>query len=129
MYNLSSDFDEKQIIDFYLCEIGIGPFTTNLLFAKHQGIAEKSVIINIRVSGYLSYSFEGNLHQCNAEKPHSMTGLVDFLMSDVYAVERVKNASLKLFFKPNGYLILEGDDSPDFESYLIQIRGGDIFVV
>jgi hypothetical protein len=58
-----------------------------------------------------------------------MAGLVDFLMSDILSVERVKNASLKISFKPAGYLILEGDDSPDYESYLIQIRGGDIFVV
>jgi hypothetical protein len=129
MYDLSGDFNEKQLIGFYLAEVGIGPFTTNLSFAKHQEIAGESAIISICVKGYLSYSLKGNLHKCDAEKPNSMAGLVDFLMSDILSVERVKNASLKISFKPAGYLILEGDDSPDYESYLIQIRGGDIFVV
>jgi hypothetical protein len=58
-----------------------------------------------------------------------MTPLVGLLMRDVIKVQRIGTASLLIMFDRNGYLTLEGEESSKFESYTINIPGGNIVVV
>ncbi|MFZ6815816.1 hypothetical protein ACO0K3_15215 [Undibacterium sp. Rencai35W] len=129
MYELPENFDENQLVGYYLGEVGIGAFTTNLRFAKPQTTAGSSSTINICIKGNATYFCGERLGKCEAENPRSMTALVDLLMADIDSVQRVKKASLKILFKHGEYILFDGDSSPDYESYLIQISGGEIIVV
>jgi hypothetical protein len=129
MYELPGDFDESVLLGSYLEMVCIGPYATNLHFSKPQITPGKSYSITICIKGSISIMGDGSSSFGIAENPKSMAPLVDLLMRDIASVQRIGKASLQISFKPDGYVILDGDGSPDFESYSIQFPGGDIVVV
>ena len=51
------------------------------------------------------------------------------LQKQIIKVDRIGKASLGLYFESNGYVMLDGDNSPYYEAYTICIPGEDIYVV
>jgi hypothetical protein len=76
------------------------------------------------------FSFNGAHEiECCAENPSSMARLVDFLLLKIKAANRQGTSSLELVFEDDRKLLLSGDDSPEYESYSIQVFGKNVVVV
>jgi hypothetical protein len=129
MYALDVNFDEQAFIGCYLDMVCIGAYNTCLDFSRAQTSPGITFRLRVCLKGSVSFSCDGVAYIGDAETCKSMTPLVGLLMRDVEKVERVGVASLLISFEPNGHLTLEGDNSPDFEAYTINLPGGNIIVV
>lgn len=129
MYELPVDFDEAILIGCYLEMVCIGPYVTNLIISKPQLSFGCSRSITVSVKGPISFVCDRHSYVGNPEEPRSMVALVDLLMKEIVKVQRIGKASLQIFFESEGHVTLEGENSPQFEVYSIQIPGNDIVIV
>jgi hypothetical protein len=129
MYDLPIDFDESSLVGRYLECVNIGAFTTSLLLSRPQIAPGESDTITISIHGTVSFGIREIQHEGNAESPISLSGLVSLLTKVVQDVKRVGRASLQILLEGEAQITLVGEDSPDFESYVINIPGTGIFVV
>ena len=129
MFDLPTEFDEKDLIGHVLEMVCVGPFFTRLEFSKPSATTDSNQSFYVGIKGSISLSFNGANIQAQAENPESMAQVIKFLRLEILSVRRCGHASLELQFELQKAIVLNGEDSPDFEAYSIQVFGKDTVLV
>jgi hypothetical protein len=129
MFDLPSDFCEAELVGHVLEMVCVGPYFTRLEFSKPNPGANESDSFYVGVKGSVFIFNGAHEIECCAENPSSMARLVDFLLLKIKAANRQGTSSLELVFEDDRKLLLSGDDSPEYESYSIQVFGKNVVVV
>jgi hypothetical protein len=126
MHKLPADFDQTVFSGCYLEMICFGSSIIKLDFSRAQNGPGKAYRISCVLEGMVSFMCDGVAGVRDLERPASIIPLLGLLMRDVSDIKVVGNASLQIMFKPDGYIVLDGDNSPGFESYSIYSNSGDV---
>lgn len=126
---IPSDFDFKCLDGCSLTMVGFGPCTIGLNFSRPQpdiGGHVYSVVFNIE--GGISYEMHGAKgHRISTDSTTSAP-LLDFLTIDVKQMTLVGQASLKITFESEDFILIHGDNH-GFEAYTIFLDSGDVIVI
>jgi hypothetical protein len=130
MYALPEDFDTELLSGCYLEMVCFGPSITKLDFSRPQMVPGKPAYkVSICVEAGLSYQVGEVFGTRKFADPVTCAPLIGFLLKDVVAVRRIKNASFEVVFDDSSKIMVEADTEADFESYSIYLDSGDVIVV
>lgn len=129
MFDLPADFDEAELLGHVLEMVCIGPYFTRLEFSKASSGINDNESFYVGVKGSVFMRLGAQKVECCADNPKDMVRLVDLLLLEVKGVRRQGASSLEMLFDGDRGLILNGEGSPDFEAYTIQVFGRNVVVV
>ncbi|MFL1493335.1 hypothetical protein [Pseudomonas antarctica] len=130
MSMLSDDFDFLLLSGCYLEMISFGVRMTRLAFSRPQTFPRVFPYkVSICVEAGLKYRIGNVVGQRNFADSSTSAPLLDLLLMDVQSVEEVKPATLQITFCTGDKILVEPDDTGDYESYSIYLDSGDVIVI
>jgi hypothetical protein len=129
MYSLPSNFDVEIFSRCYLEMISFGPCITKLDFCRPQQGPGKPYRVTCVLEGPFQFMCNGVVGTRDLEHPESIAPLLGLMMRDVKSIKTIGNSSLTIAFEPEGHVILDGDNSSEFEAYTIYPATGKAIVV
>jgi hypothetical protein len=129
MYELPVDFCERNLIGGVLEMVCVGAYFTRLEFSKVSPITSAGDSFYIGINESVSMCVNGGSVECRADNPSSMALLVMLLLKEIKEVRRRGKASLDLVFDAACILTINGNNSPNYEAYSIQVHGKSVVVV
>lgn len=130
MSMLSDDFDFLLLSGCYLEMISFGVRITKLDFSRPQtfpGISPYKV--SFCVEAGLKYRIGSVIGRRDFADSSTSAPLLDFLLMDVQSVEEINPATLQITFCTGDTIVVEPDDTGDYESYSIYLNSGDVIVI
>ncbi|RZI17813.1 MULTISPECIES: hypothetical protein [Pseudomonas] len=127
---LADDFDFLLLSGCYLEMISFGVRITKLAFSRPQtfpGISPYKV--SFCVEAGLKYRIGSVIGRRDFADSSTSAPLLDFLLMDVQSVEEINPATLQITFCTGDTIVVEPDDTGDYESYSIYLNSGDVIVI